>query len=110
MNRASLVDADPAARKLFAEESSLARSADELVRQLAAAKSDPDRDKIKVKLGEVLEKQFDVRQQRHNMEIAALEAQLKRLQEMVQKRQDGRRDIVAKRLDQLAREAQGLGW
>jgi hypothetical protein len=103
-------NADPAARKLHADESDLARQTDELMRQLAAAKGDSDKEKIKGKLSEALEKQFDVRQQRHALEIAALEAQLKRLQEMVQKRQEGRRDIVAKRLDQLVREAQGLGW
>jgi hypothetical protein len=102
--------ADPAARKLHGEESELARSADELVHQLAAAKTDSEKDKVKTKLSEVLEKQFDLRQQRHAMEIAALEGQLKRLQDMVQKRQEGRRDIVSKRLDQLVREAQGLGW
>jgi hypothetical protein len=103
-------NADPAARKLQADESDFARQTDELVRQLAAAKGDSDKDKIKAKLSEALEKQFDIRQQRHALEVSTLEAQLKRLQEMVQKRQESRRDIIAKRLDQLVREAQGLGW
>lgn len=92
------------------EEANLAHEADQLGRQLAEAKSDSDRDKIKSKLSEILEKQFDLRQHRHESEIEALETQVKKLKELVQKRQDNRRDIIAKRLDQVVRDAQGLGW
>jgi hypothetical protein len=92
------------------EEGNLAHEADRLARQLGEAKSDVDRDKLKTKLGEVLEKQFDQRQRRHEAEIKALEAQVKKLRDLVEKRQENRREIIGRRLDQILREAQGLGW
>jgi hypothetical protein len=92
------------------EESSLAHEANQLARQLGEAKSEADRDKLRTRLGEVLEKQFDQRQKRHEAEIKALEAQVKKLRDLVEKRQENRREIIARRLDQILRESQGLGW
>ena len=88
----------------------LAHQADQLARQLAEAKSDSDRDKLRAKLGDVLEKQFDQRQKRHEGEIDALEDQIKKLRNLVQKRQENRREIIGRRLDQILKESQGLGW
>jgi hypothetical protein len=96
--------------KFRSEEMDLARQAQNLVRQLGEAKGDAEKDKIKTKLNEVLEKQFDLRQKRHTSEIEALESQVKKLKELVEKRKENRKEIVSKRLDQLQREAQGLGW
>src|SRR5579875_1927546 len=92
------------------EEHNLSQQAERLARQLAEAKSDGDREKIKGQLSEVLEKQFDQRQKRHEEEIQALEAQIKKLREMVEKRRENRRDIISRRLDQILKESQGLGW
>jgi hypothetical protein len=92
------------------EEANLAQEADHLARQLGEARSDTDRDKLKAKLGEILEKQFDQRQRRHEGEIDALERQVKKLKELVQRRQENRREIISRRLEQLLRESQGLGW
>ena len=92
-----------------AEEVQLARQCDSLVKQLAKAEG-ADKDKVKAKLSESVDKQFDLRQKRHETEITALENQLKKLREMVQKRQENRKDIVGKRLEQLVRESEGLGW
>jgi hypothetical protein len=86
------------------------QESEQLARQLAQAKSDDDRDKLKAKLGEVLGKQFDQRQRRHQAEIQALEAQVKKLRDLVEKRQENRREIIARRLEQILRESQGLGW
>ena len=91
------------------EEFQLAQESEKLVKQLGKAEGE-NKDKIKSKLTDTLGKQFDVRQKRHEAEIAALEAQIKKLKEMVQKRQENRREIIGKRLDQLVREAEGLGW
>ena len=63
------------------EEAGIAHETDQLIRQLGEAKSDSDRDKLKAKLGEVLEKQFEQRQKRHEGEIAELEAQVKKLKD-----------------------------
>ena len=81
-----------------------------LTKQLSDAKTDGDKDKIKEKLKELLLKQFDEKQKRHEKELEALEAQVKKLKEMVGRRQDNKKDIVEERMKQLQRDALGLGW
>ncbi len=92
------------------EEASIAQEANNLARQLGEAKSDADREKLLTKMGEILGKQFDERQKRHEGEIKELEAQVKKLKDLVSKRQENRREIISKRMEQVVREAQGLGW
>jgi flagellar motility protein MotE (MotC chaperone) len=82
----------------------------QLAQQLAAAKSDSEREKTKGQLAEVLEKQFDQRQKRHEEEIKQLEEQLKKLKNLVDKRQENRHQIIGDRLNQIVRDSQGLGW
>ena len=81
-----------------------------LTKQLSEAKTDGDKEKIKEKLKELLLKQFDEKQKRNEKELEALEAQVKKLKEMVGKRQDNKKDIVEERVKQLQRDALGLGW
>ncbi len=94
----------------FPEEANVAQEADQLARQLAETKSDTEREKIKTQLGELLKRQFDSRQKRHGHEIEELEAQVKKLKALVEKRQENRNEIIARRLEQILRESQGLGW
>ena len=82
----------------------------QLAKQLVDAKTDGDKEKLKEKLKEMLGKQFDDRQKRHEKEIEALEAQIKKLKDMVAKRQENKKDIIDDRTKQLEREAKGLGW
>jgi hypothetical protein len=89
---------------------SLDHEVTELAGKLSSAKSDSDRSKIRTQIGEILEKQFDLRQKHHVKEIEALESKVKKLKDLVQKRQDNRREIVSKRLDQILSDAEGLGW
>jgi hypothetical protein len=107
---ASLPAADPSLRKLGTEEAALRRQADLLIRQLEAADSDALRHEIKAKLGETLSKQFDASQKRYGLEILALEAQIKKLKDLVRKRQENRAEIISRRLDQIDRDSQGLGF
>ena len=100
----------PDGQYVTGEEGQLALNADDLVRRLATAKNAADKDELKAQLQKVLGQQFDLRQKRHTQEIEALEAKVKRLKELVQKRQESRADIITKRLDQLQRDAEGLGW
>lgn len=97
-------------RPLGNEETSLNRQADGLAQELASADSDSKRSAIKTKLSELLGKQFDARQKRHKQEIEALETQVKKLRELVNKRQESRDEIIARRLEQVLRDSQGLGW
>jgi DNA anti-recombination protein RmuC len=85
------------------------RQNQDLVRQFSKAKGE-DREKLKAKLTEALEKQFDARQKRHQEQLAALEMEVRKLKELVQKRQENRREIVTRRFDELVRDAEGLGW
>jgi hypothetical protein len=88
----------------------ISNEVDQLVAKLGEARSDTDKDKIKTQLSEVLAKQFDQRQKRHEHEIAELEAKVKKLKDLVARRQDNRRDIITKRVDQILRDSEGLGW
>jgi hypothetical protein len=92
------------------EEAGLAGEAGELVRKLEAADSDTARTEIKSKLAANLGKQFDARQKHHEQEIKALEAKVKKLKDIVSKRQESREQIIAQRVEQMLRESQGLGW
>jgi hypothetical protein len=98
------------ARASTPEAQALSRRVEVLITQLKDAKSDVDRDHMKTQLKDLLEAQFAARQQRHEKEIADLETKVKKLKELVAKRQENRREIVANRLDQILRDSQGLGW
>jgi hypothetical protein len=95
---------------LSRSEAELAHQTDELKKMLEQAKGDAQRSEVRTKLAENLGKQFDLRQKRHGLEIEALETQVKKLKELVRKRQESREDIIARRLDQVQREVDGLGW
>jgi hypothetical protein len=84
--------------------------ADKLARDLVKAKTDGEKESITAKLREALEKQFDQRQKKHQADADALEAQVKKLKELIHSRSENRKEIVSRRLDQVIREAQGLGW
>jgi hypothetical protein len=98
------------ARPASAEEMNLSHQAEQAARKLSEAKSDSEREKIKGDLRDVLEQQFELRQRRHEKEIEGLEAQVKKLKDLVRKRHDNRREIISKRLDQVLSDAEGLGW
>jgi hypothetical protein len=95
---------------LGGEEAGLANEAGVLIRKLEAADSDTARAEIKTQMSANLGKQFDARQKRHDQEIKALEAKVKKLKELVSKRQESREEIISRRLEQVLRDSQGLGW
>jgi hypothetical protein len=101
---------DGEAHKLMESEASSEREARRLVDEYAHTEGESQRAKIKSKLSEVLDKQFDLQQKRREMEVAQIEKQLQKLRELMRKRSEARQTIVEKRLDQLLREAEGLGW
>lgn len=97
-------------RKFGAEEAQLVSQTDDLIRQLETAESAPQLVDAKAKLSDHLGKWFDVRQKRQEREIEALEAQVKTLKELARKRQENREEIISRKLDQLVRDSQGLGF
>jgi hypothetical protein len=101
---------DPELSELLKQESKAAGEASRWMKDFTAADTEDKRAKIKTKVQEALGKQFDAQQKRRDLELTRLEAQTKKLRELMKKRTDARTTIIEKRLDQLLREADGLGW
>lgn len=100
----------PFVQKLNLDEVRHAHEAEALAKEFLSNLDSKKRAEIQAKLNEILGKQFDARQRRHKLEIEALEAQVKKLRELVNKRQESRDDIISRRLEQIVRDSQGLGW
>ncbi len=102
--------ADPELAKLLEEESGLNEDIRDMVGDYTRTQDEGKRAAIKAKLSPLIDKQFDFQQKRRELELAQLEAQLKKVRDLMKKRADARPTIVEKRLDQILREAEGLGW
>ncbi|WP_165072758.1 hypothetical protein [Paludisphaera rhizosphaerae] len=57
-----------------------------------------------------LGQEFDARQNRYDEELNQLEAKVQKLKDLARRRQEARDQIIDRRLDQLLRDAEGLGW
>lgn len=101
---------DPEAVQLHASDAQLGQAAEALIQQYGQTEDEQQRNNLKEQLGETLAKQFDVQQQLREHEIAKIEAKVKKLRDIITKRTDARKSIIERRLDQLLREADGLGW
>ncbi len=101
---------DEEAEKLFAADAQMQQKSQALLDQYTEAGDDEQKSKIKDQLAEMLEKQFSVQQQLREREVAKIEARVKKLRQTIDKRNEAKRSIIDKRLDQLIREAEGLGW
>src|SRR5437899_1660981 len=101
---------DPELGKLLTEERRIESETSTLIAEYSRTEDESQRSKTKAKLAATLEKQFDLQQKRRDLEVARIEAQLKKLRDIMRKRGESRQTIIDKRLDQLLREADGLGW
>jgi hypothetical protein len=88
----------------------LERKTQSAVERYAQATEEKSREEIRSELNEAVEGQFRVRQAIRDKEISALEDQVKRLRELLDKREKAKQKIVGNRLDQLLQAAEGLGW
>jgi predicted RNase H-like nuclease (RuvC/YqgF family) len=79
---------------------------------LKYAKSDKEEEKkdLRRKLADALSQQFDLHMQQQQKELEELEKQIADLRSLIRKRQDAKSSIVERRIDQLAQDAQGMGW
>ncbi len=59
------------------------------------------REKLKPQITELVNKHFDVRQQRRSLELKRLEDELQRLRETIDRRSKARKEIVEKRVSEL---------
>jgi hypothetical protein len=91
---------DPEMEELFRKDQQLDCQAHELAKQCQTATAEK-REQIKKELEETVNKQFDVRQQRRNLELKRLEEQLQRVRDTVSRRDKARKQIVEKRVSEL---------
>jgi hypothetical protein len=75
-----------------------------------ASADDAAKDKIVADLKVAVGKLFDIRQDARLQELTRLEEQLKRLKDVHAKRANQKDQIVMDRVQQMIREADGLGW
>jgi len=68
------------------------------------------RGQLKAALATLIEKHFEVRHAIRRKEIAELEAQVKQLRDLLERRKQAQEKIVDMRLQQFIRTADGLGW
>lgn len=97
---ASMEKNDPEMFKLLQEDLDLERQTREQAMQYRRAPK-AQREKIKVKLQELVNKHFDVRQQRRSLELKRLDEELKRLREAMDRREKARKDLVERRVVEL---------
>jgi hypothetical protein len=82
----------------------------QLVHDYVKAEKDDEKKEIRKKLADALGKQFDAHMEQQQKELVALERQIADLRAILKKRQDAKTDIIDRRMDQLIRDAEGLGW
>jgi hypothetical protein len=104
------MDTDTEMNKLLQEEAAAEQQVAKLVEAYTHAEGEAKRSGIKTNLSSTLEKEFDLQQKRRDLELKGVEDRLKKVRELMKKRNDARRSIIDNRLDQLLREADGLGW
>jgi hypothetical protein len=101
---------DPDMAKPVQLEHELDRQSHDLIRKYADTEDQQVREKAKVALREMLNKQFDLQNERREMELKRVEERLAKLRDQLKKRSDSRTQIIDQRLTQLVNEAEGLGW
>jgi hypothetical protein len=86
--------------KLLTEDWDLERQSREKAIQYRNA-SQTERDKIRSQVNALVNKQFDVRQQRRTLELKRLDEELKRLRELADRREKTRKELIEKRVKEL---------
>jgi hypothetical protein len=83
---------------------------DELLEKWKQAPNNQERESIEQNLRDALQAEFQARLTAHEKEVDQLESEVKRLRQQLELRRQKQADIVRFHLEQLLREAQGLGW
>ena len=96
--------------KLKQADAAMGRQEEQLISRYAASEDPEQRSAIKTELAEQLNNHFSIQEQIRDRELARVEAHVKKLRELTQKRRDAQKTIIEQRFDQLLRDADGLGW
>ena len=100
---------DPDMFKFLKQEMDLDRRTRDLTddyRQAAPAK----RGDIKSQIEKLVDQQFEVRQQRRQLEVKRLEEELQRLRDAIEKRNKARKQLVEKRVAELLGPDEDTGF
>jgi hypothetical protein len=106
---ASLEKRDPEMFKLVKEEIELDRKTRELVHDYRQA-STSQRDEIKKEIQKQVDQQFQVRQQRRQLDLKRFEEELQRLRSAIEQRNQARKQIVEKRVTELLGQEEEVGF
>jgi hypothetical protein len=98
---------DPEMLELAKKEQDLEMKVGELTNDVRQAEGEK-RDKIKTTLREIVMKQFDLRQEKRRLELKRLEEGLKRMRDIIEKRDKAREQIINRHLSELLGEEDEL--
>ena len=102
-------DIDPQMYELLNKDADLERQSRALVVEYRRAPSDA-KAKLRQEVTELVNKHFDVRQQRREVELKRLEDELKRLRETIVRRASARKELVEKRVSDLIGREEELSF
>lgn len=100
---------DPEMFALVSQDEQLEQQTADLADQVRRA-SGEQRDKLKTQLTEMVNKHFEIRQQRRELQLKRMETELGRLREAIKERNQAREAIIQQRLTELTGEVKDLGF
>jgi replicative DNA helicase len=98
---------DPEMHALIVQDEQLERETLNVADQLRHAPN-AEREKVTKTLSELVNKHFDVRQARRELQLKRMEDELKRLRDAIAKRNEERQAIVDRRLSELVGDPKDL--
>ena len=101
---------DPEMEKLLKADAAMEEQCQAVVRQYREEKDQQVREKVRANLEVLTREHFDLRQERRELEIGRLEAQLERVRAAVKKRTDVKDLIIRRRIAQLLHEEDDLAF
>jgi hypothetical protein len=100
---------DPEMWRFLKEEGELDRRTRELAMEYRGA-PEPRREEVKKELTKLVNRHFEVRQERRQLELKRLDTELKRLREQIEHRTKARSDLVNKRVKELLGDREDEGF
>jgi hypothetical protein len=100
---------DPEMRELMKQDAEMERQTVEMAMRIHELRGD-ERTKAKSQLTELINKHFDVRQKRRELQLERMEDELKRLRDAIAKRNKSRDTIVETRVRELIGEPRDLDF
>ncbi len=102
--------ADPEMEKLLKEDATMEAHAQVLAKRHREAKDQGEQAKVRSDLETLTKEHFDLRQERRELEISRLEAQLQRVRDSIKRRNAAKDLIVQRRITQLLHEEDDLAF